>query len=143
MSANLLLSRLQGVQGRGPRWRAICPAHESKHATRSLAIFEAEDGRLLIHCFAGCGVQETVDALGMELSDLFPPRIVDDHRRLPIRKPWRLSDLVSALRGELVVALVILSDVKNGLALGATDRARAGEAFDALVHLSYEIENAY
>jgi hypothetical protein len=44
----------------------------------SLSIAEGSDGRALLHCFAGCDITEIVDALGLELKDLFtrdPTRI--------------------------------------------------------------------
>ena len=76
MSADILLSRLDGVKRTGPgRYLARCPAHEDRRA--SLSIRETEDEKTLIHCFAGCCVHEIVSAAGLELSDLFPPRPAD------------------------------------------------------------------
>lgn len=66
-----LLGRLQKVKGDGPTWRALCPAHENKH-TLSLKISQAPDGKILIHCFAGCGAADVLEAIGLSLSDLFP-----------------------------------------------------------------------
>ena len=51
-------------------WMSQCPAHEDRDP--SLSIREADDRRLLLHCFAGCHVAEVCDALGLSLSDLFP-----------------------------------------------------------------------
>ena len=66
-----LLQKLDGVMETGNRhWRAKCPAHESRG--RSLSLSEAEDGRILMHCFAGCDSASVVAAIGMSLSDLFP-----------------------------------------------------------------------
>ena len=102
MSADALLSRLKGVQGKGPRWRAICPAHDSKHQSRTLAVYEADDGRVLVKCHAGCDVQSIVGAVGMDLSDLFPQR-QDEPSRPPLRKPWAARDVVAALRQETMI----------------------------------------
>lgn len=128
MAAESLLAKLDGVQGRGPRWRAICPAHESKHRTRSLSIHETDDGRVLMHCFAGCDVEAITRAIGLELSDLFPPRAPDDQRRPAVRKPWTAGEVVAALGAELHVAWVLLTDVTNHKPLTDADRKRAGEA---------------
>ena len=66
------VSRLEKVIRTGSnKYMAVCPAHEDK--SPSLAITEAQDGRILIHCFAGCGTLDVVESVGMELSDLFPP----------------------------------------------------------------------
>ena len=53
------------------RWLALCPSHSDKNP--SLAITEKQDGRLLLKCWHGCGANEIVSAIGLELKDLFPP----------------------------------------------------------------------
>ncbi|MEZ5660438.1 MAG: hypothetical protein R3E83_18465 [Burkholderiaceae bacterium] len=63
-----LLSRLDRVSGRNGRWRARCPAHESRG--RTLAIGEADDGRPLIHCHAGCGAGAVLAAVGLSWRDV-------------------------------------------------------------------------
>ncbi len=50
-------------------WRARCPAHHDERP--SLSIAEGTDGRCLLHCFAGCSVDEIVAALGLQTEDLF------------------------------------------------------------------------
>lgn len=142
MTADKLLAKLTGIQGRGPRWRAICPAHESKHHTRTLAIHEADDGRVLIHCFAGCDVQAIVGAVGLDISDLFPPREGDDPLKKPIRRPWSARDVVAALRHETMVGWVLLTDIANGKVLTKGDRERAKLAADRAAHLMRELEGA-
>jgi hypothetical protein len=138
--ADKLLSRLDGVQGRGPRWRAICPAHESRHRTRTLAVFEADDGRVLVKCHAGCEVSAIVGALGLDLTDLFPPKPVDHAPR--VRKPWAARDVVAALRAETMVGWVLLTDIANGKVLTKGDRERAKVAAERAAHLMRELEGA-
>lgn len=137
MSADKLISRLDGVQGRGPKWRAICPAHASKHKTRSLSVFEADDGRVLVKCFAGCSVDQIVGAVGLHLEDLFPPREIGDKPR--IKKPWSSREVAQALEHELSVAWVILGDVASGRQIGRTDRARAKVAADRCAAMLREL----
>jgi hypothetical protein len=50
-------------------WQCRCPAHDD--STASLSISEGADGRILIHCFAGCTPEAVCAALGLKLSDLF------------------------------------------------------------------------
>lgn len=65
------LGRLSKVRQSGPGiWNACCPAHEDK--SPSLSIKLLQDGRVLIHCHAGCGGAEVMAAVGMSLSDLYP-----------------------------------------------------------------------
>lgn len=73
----LLLSRLDKVQGRGSKFQARCPAHDDR--SPSLSIREATDGRVLVHCHAGCEVADIVESVGLTLGDLFP----DDTRQAP------------------------------------------------------------
>jgi putative DNA primase/helicase len=65
------LERLDGVRRRSPGdgYTALCPAHEDENP--SLSVREGDDGRVLVKCFAGCGVEEVVGAIGMSMADLF------------------------------------------------------------------------
>ena len=45
----------------GGGWMARCPAHDD--STPSLALRDAEDGRVLIHCHAGCDQKSVIAAL--------------------------------------------------------------------------------
>lgn len=67
---NEFLSRLKGVRRCGSGFKALCPAHNDRNP--SLHISQAADGKVLLHCFAGCTVEDICAALGIETSDLFP-----------------------------------------------------------------------
>jgi len=70
-----LLAVLDKVRNRGDSsWMACCPAHDDK--SPSLSIKETQDGDILLHCFAGCGVDDVVAALGLEMSDLFSKQAI-------------------------------------------------------------------
>jgi hypothetical protein len=47
-----------------------CPAHQDQRA--SLSVNEGRDGRVVLHCHAGCDTTQVLDALGLRLADLFP-----------------------------------------------------------------------
>lgn len=65
-----LLARLKGVRETGPgRWIASCPSHEDR--SPSLSIREGDDGRVLLHCYAGCAPEAVLAALGLRWTDLF------------------------------------------------------------------------
>jgi len=55
----------------GAEWAATCPAHEDHVA--SLSIGEGDDGRVLLHCHAGCSVEQICDSVGLSVSDLYEP----------------------------------------------------------------------
>lgn len=65
-----LLPRLKGVKSNGKGWLALCPAHDDH--SPSLSVNEGEDGRVLIHCFAGCSIDQVCTALRIELNGLGP-----------------------------------------------------------------------
>src|SRR5262245_30986518 len=69
MTAAEFVERLEGVRRNGAGWVARCPAHEDRHA--SLSVSEGDDGRVLVHCHAGCAIEAVVAALGLEMHDLF------------------------------------------------------------------------
>jgi len=68
--AQKLLNRLEKVRRTGEgRYMACCPAHDDR--TPSLSIKECDDGRLLVHCFAGCPTDDVMAAVGLTMADLF------------------------------------------------------------------------
>ena len=69
MSIDEILSRLEGVKGGGGKWSACCPAHDDKH--QSLSVGVGEDGKVLLHCHAGCAVEDIAAATGLTMRDLF------------------------------------------------------------------------
>lgn len=72
MTAQDILSRLQGVRGGRGQWAARCPAHDDRQ--NSLSVSEGNDGRVLLHCHAGCDVDKITAALGVSPADLFPDK---------------------------------------------------------------------
>lgn len=53
-------------------WKGFCPSHRDKKA--SLGVSEKPDGQILLKCFAGCALEQILEALGMRKQDLFPVR---------------------------------------------------------------------
>lgn len=57
-------------RGAGVKRDALCPAHSDSNA--SLVVTEGDDGRVLLHCHAGCTFDEIVKACGLEMGAMFP-----------------------------------------------------------------------
>lgn len=111
-----LLQKLEKVKGRNGSWTARCPAHADKGP--SLALREADDGRILLHCFAGCETAAVLGAVGMDMTDLFPP---DEKRKdypvtgKPSMKPaFFASDLMRIIGFEALVVQIVAFDIANG-----------------------------
>jgi hypothetical protein len=119
-----LISRLSKARstGRGT-WVACCPAHEDK--SPSMTVRECDDGRWLIHCFAGCEPLAILDAIGMGFDDLFPEPI---ERGVPLRRPFPAADVLECLSMESKVVLVVGRRSTEGLPITEADMARLAVA---------------
>ena len=122
MSVESLLGRLHGVRQTGQgRWLARCSGHEDRRA--SLSVRELDDGRILVHCFAGCTADEVVGGAGLRLEDLFPPRSDADH--VPgERRPIPAADVLRAIAEETIVVSVIGADIHKRREISDADHAR-------------------
>lgn len=139
MATETLLSRVERpkLTGRG-RWLCRCPAHDDRRP--SLSIRELGDGRTLIHCFGGCSVDSVLGALGLHFTDLFPENPIDHAPR--VKKPYSVRDVVHALRFELTVAFVLLSDMAGDRPIDKQSRERAATAAGRIIHLLRELDHA-
>ena len=118
-----LLSLLEGVRRTGTgTWLARCPAHADK--SPSLSVRDADD-KVLIHCHAGCTAHDVVAAVGLELTDLFPPRPADPaHAGKPERRPFPAADILRAIAFEALVVGCAASAMLAGEAFSQVDRDR-------------------
>ena len=69
MTLNELAGRLNNVRPKpGGGFTSRCPAHDDRE--NSLSVDQAADGKLLLHCFAGCSAAGVCRALGITTADL-------------------------------------------------------------------------
>jgi putative DNA primase/helicase len=68
MTVEEVVSRLKGVKRTGKTWIALCPAHNDHKP--SLSVKSGDNGRVLLHCFAGCTHEQICDALGINSHEL-------------------------------------------------------------------------
>src|SRR3954463_9555222 len=95
-----LLARLDGVRSKGNnQWACKCPAHEDR--SPSLSIKHADDGTILINCFAGCDANDVLAAVGMNIRDLFPKPLA--HSIFKKRRGVSAFDALRAMRHEMLV----------------------------------------
>ncbi len=128
---DLVLARLESFKLRQhgrDRWRACCPACGGNNGSK-LSIGEGDNGAVLIRCWAGCEVDQVAGALGLELSDLFPPKQQHHTSGRPARR--RLlpaSQALDLLEGEMTLAVVCAADMAAGRPLDEPTRARLLQA---------------
>lgn len=125
MGVDQLISRLEGLKATGrDRWIARCPAHEDRRP--SLTVRALADGRILLHCFAGCETEAVLSALGLTFAELFPEPLTREPQGLkPIRAPFSAFEALQCLAHESAVVAICASDLAEGRALAAEDARRA------------------
>ncbi len=121
MSADILLQQLQKVKQTKPGcWIACCPAHDDR--TASLSIRELDDGRVLVHCFAGCSVEEVLGAAGLTFDALYPEKPIEHGK--PERRPFPTADILRAIAFESTLVLIAAADLLAGQPFTEANRAR-------------------
>jgi len=122
MSIDTLLSRLTETKRTGKgRYLACCPAHSDKRP--SLNVRELDDGRILVKCFAGCSVEEVLDAVGLEFDALYPEKLIG-HCLHPERRPFSARDILEAVGNEALIVSVAASTIAHGETLVEDDHKR-------------------
>lgn len=128
MAVDTLLSRLEGVKANGrDKWVARCPAHQDR--APSLSIRAGDDGRVLIHCFAGCGAADVLDSVGLDYGALFEKSLGEFK---PMHSPFSASDALRALRREVGLVCTAAADISEGVPMSNEDKARLALAAERI-----------
>jgi len=99
MTVQTILSHFDKVRNSGQdKWRVPCPVHNGKDY--NMSIKECSDGTVLAHCFV-CGADgpKLVEALGLSMSEIFPPN--QDYIRPVLTKKMQQE----ALEDEIVLSI--------------------------------------
>lgn len=135
MDVTALLASLSGVKGRNGSWIAKCPAHEDR--SPSLTVKELPDGRILMHCFAGCGTDAVLGVLGLEMGDLFPEPLTTHEKQSfgPVRA-FTAADALRCLGRDSAVIALMSADIAERGSVTSEEAGRAaiaaGRIADAL-----------
>ena len=109
MTVDAVLSQCDLVRETGPgKFIARCPAHDDR--SPSLAIRECDDGRVLLHCFAGCEVESVLTAVGLDFGDLYPDKPDAGHSHKPVRQRFDARQVLATLDHESLVVSIIGAD---------------------------------
>ena len=114
-----ILGSLEGVKPTGRGFLARCPCPDHKDRNPSLSISQAEDGRILVYCFANCSIQEICEALSIKPADLFPDtgRMNPEAKRQysEAEKQRKLKKRFDQLCNEAFVAMVEFRDLTESV----------------------------
>lgn len=136
---DLVLSRAAGYglreTGKG-RWRMLGACHGGNNRS-AVSIGEGDGGVVMIKCFHGCPVESVVAALGLEVTDLFPPRLPagGGAPAAARRRLLTAGQALDLLDSEATLLIVCAADLARGEALdeATRDRLRLGAARIALM----------
>lgn len=121
MPVDNILSKLDGLKSTAKgKWVAKCPAHDDR--SPSLAIREMDDGRVLIHCFAGCSSAEVLDALGLDFKDLMPEKV--DNHKSAVSRPFSAADALRCISFEALLIAMLSCRLAAGQPVDENDRQR-------------------
>jgi len=134
---DLVLSHLEQPREVAPgRWRARCPGHDGKKRT-TLSITQRDDGRVLLHCFAECDAAAVVQAMGLDMGDLFPPKpATPGGGASPMRHPFVPAQVYDVLRFEATVVYLIAADMQADRAVSEGDFDRLGVALGRIYNVA-------
>ena len=125
---DMVLARLDGVTRAGKSYKALCPAHGDK--TPSLSVKECDDGRVLLHCFAGCGIGEIVAAMGLRMADLFTCGASKQYvSKIPGVSARALR---AATDHERLILFIVKADQSAGRSVSQSDLDRTKIALDRI-----------
>lgn len=69
-------------------------------------------------------MHEIISSVGMEITDLFPPREIEMGKGKPERRPFPAADILRAIAFESILVLISAADLHAGKPFNETDRAR-------------------
>ncbi len=135
MNIEQLLARLEKIRRIGDgKWLACCPAHNDKNP--SLAIKQTEDGKILIHCFAGCDVESIVSSIDLSIADLMP----DNPTYKKGSKPPKFNkyELFDRMVYESIILCIAIRQLINKEALTTEDQKRVLKAEQTIDDIARE-----
>ena len=93
---------------------------------------ELDDGRVLIHCFAGCSVAEVLRSVGLDFDSLYPERSIEHGRG--VARPFSALDALRCIAFEATLAAVAASNLAHGTPFSRADRMRLLQAAGRIHH---------
>lgn len=97
-----------------------------------MTVRELEDGRVLVHCFGGCAVDQILGALGLDFDALFPDKLPKDNYPRE-RRPFPAADVLAAVAQETFYVAYMACTMSQGYVLDDTDKALLMRSYERLM----------
>ncbi|MGE0674187.1 MAG: hypothetical protein AB7O64_14140 [Methylibium sp.] len=122
------------------RWRARCPSCGGG-STSALSIGIGTDDAVLLKCWKGCDAEQVAAAIGLELSDLFPPKPPGGHSAGPMKRRRLITagQALNLLHDEAQLVALAGSNSAHGIAISDADRVRVLQAAGRIAYLYNEV----
>ena len=136
---DLVLARLDSPRPSGhDRWRCACPSCGGNKSALSVGV--GNDDAVLIRCWKGCDAGDVVDALGLQLHELFPPNM---NGSPPLKRRGMLTagQALEVIAFECLLAWTAAFNLANGHALTAEDLGRLSIAVQRIQALAIEVRS--
>lgn len=129
---DIIIEKLEKCRRSGhARYIACCPAHDDKSPSLSV---RAVDGKILIHCHAGCEPDAVLAALGLRWSDVFEDEW-DAAYHAAISQTTKMPR-IDPLEHERTILFLADEQLERGDPLSIEDEARVKLAIERLEAIS-------
>lgn len=134
MKADLILNASRKVKKTGPAsWICCCTGHEDR--TPSMTVRELDDGRVLVHCFGGCSVEQILSGAGLTFDALFPDKPAGDDFKPASRRSFPAADVLAAVADDAFHVAVFVANMANGVKVEVSD-------YEAMLQAACRIQEA-
>ncbi|QQP85468.1 virulence-associated protein E [Entomomonas asaccharolytica] len=134
-----VLDKLDKVKAKKPtkdglnQWQALCPSHADK--SPSLTITECTDNTVLLKCWSGCTANEIVNAIGLQLKDLF--KYEPTHKQGNSSPSFKKLPSKQAIAHERLIIQIAEAQQNKGQLLNKADKQRYQLALQRLKRLQH------
>jgi hypothetical protein len=97
-----------------------------------MTVRETDEGVVLVHCFAGCGIDAILGAVGLEFDALFPDKAQADFVG-PMRRRFPAADVLEAVANEAFYVAYMAGTIASGHQLEPRDSALLWQSFDRIM----------
>lgn len=99
------------------RYRACCPAHGDKNPSLSITLSNSDT--ILLKCWAGCSANDVVNAVGMEMTDLFPD--TQKHHVAPVKRPFSADQAAKTIASDAMTIATAAAKLRKSEPLSQDD----------------------